>query len=526
MQWAHWFAGMLDTRPDDRMYDCLPMYHSVGGIVATGALLVNGGSVVIRERFSTRDFWDDVVDTECTLFQYIGELCRFLVNAPPHPREREHRLRACCGNGLAAGVWEAFQHRFRIPRILEFYAATEANFSLYNAEGKLGAIGRVPAFLSHRFPVALVRFDAVAGAPARDVAGRCVRVAVDEAGEAISRITDDGTAPQERFDGYSDAAASDQKVLRDVFAPGDRWYRTGDLMRKDAQGFFYFVDRVGDTVRWKGENVSMAEVGDAVAGCAGVREAVAFGVAVPGADGRAVMAAVVAEPGFDLGAFRDHAAARLPGVRAAAFCAHRRRDRRDGDVQADEGRTRPRWIRSVGDERCLVRSRSRYAGVRARGRGAVRADSGGCGALLSRGPARPTAYAVDPASTVSVTPVMLRALSPSRNSTAFATSSGSARRRSAARRTTRSCCRSGSPSVMSVSMNPGATAFTVMPSLPTSRASARVKPTRDALLAPYTESPLNPVAATIDATLTIRPAPSDIIGADDVLGQQDSAKRC
>src|SRR5271170_1070298 len=141
MQWTHWFAGLIDTRPTDRMYNCLPMYHSIGGVVATGAVLVGGGSVAIRERFSASRFWDDIAEWNCTLFQYIGELCRYLVNSPPHPREVGHHLRLCCGNGLRKDVWEELQHRFRIPQILEFYAATEGSFSLFNCEGKPGAIG-------------------------------------------------------------------------------------------------------------------------------------------------------------------------------------------------------------------------------------------------------------------------------------------------------------------------------------------------------------------------------------------------
>ncbi len=157
LQWSLWFAGLLDTGPDDRMYDCLPMYHSIGGVVATGALLVRGGSVVIREKFSASQFWNDVTDWDCTLFQYIGELARYLVDAPAHPRERKHRLRLACGNGMRAEIWQQFQSRFEIPRILEFYAATEGNVSLYNVEGKVGAIGRVPPFLAHRFAPALVQ---------------------------------------------------------------------------------------------------------------------------------------------------------------------------------------------------------------------------------------------------------------------------------------------------------------------------------------------------------------------------------
>jgi fatty-acyl-CoA synthase len=312
MQWSHWFAGMMDTRSSDRMYNCLPMYHSIGGVVATGATLLKGGSVVLRERFSASHFWDDVVDWNCTLFQYIGELCRYLVNSPPHPREAEHRLRLCCGNGLRPDVWDEFKHRFRIPQILEFYAATESNFSLYNCEGKSGAIGRIPPFLSHRLPVALVKFNIKTGEPVRSEEGLCIRCAANEVGEAIGKILDDGSSSGSRFEGYTDKDASDKKVIRNAFVNGDAWFRTGDLMRKDEAGYFYFVDRVGDTFRWKGENVSTTEVADTISACIGVIEAVVYGVTVPGAEGRAGMAAVVVSQDFDLIAFWQHLAERLP----------------------------------------------------------------------------------------------------------------------------------------------------------------------------------------------------------------------
>ena len=313
LQWSFWFAGLMNTGPDDRMYDCLPMYHSIGGVVATGALLVNGGSVVIRDKFSAQNFWDDICDFDCTLFQYIGELCRYLVNAPQGSRERAHRLRLACGNGINAEVWRTFQQKFRIPRILEFYAATEGNVSLYNVEGKVGAIGRVPSFLSHRFPLALVRYDDAAGAPARDSNGFCIRCETNEAGEAIGRIA--GGSRQSggaAFEGYTSESESQKKILRDVFERGDAWFRTGDLMRKDASGFYYFVDRIGDTFRWKGENVSASEVAAAVAAFPGVAEAAVYGVAVPGNEGAAGMATLVLDHALDFAAFRAHLAALLP----------------------------------------------------------------------------------------------------------------------------------------------------------------------------------------------------------------------
>jgi fatty-acyl-CoA synthase len=293
------------------------MYHSVGGVVATGALLVGGGSVVIREKFSARQFWDDVTRLDCTLVQYIGELCRYLVNAPPHPRETRHRIRLACGNGLRADVWETFKRRFAIPHILEFYAATEGNLSLYNVEDKPGAIGRVPSFLAHRFPAAIVKFEIERGEPLRDAEGRCIRCAADEVGEAIGRI--EGAAHGARFDGYTDVQASEKKILRDVFAPGDAWFRTGDLMRKDAEGYFYFADRIGDTFRWKGENVSTSEVADAISRCPGVLDATVYGVAIPGTDGRAGMAALVVAKGFDLATLRRHVDASLPTYARPVF---------------------------------------------------------------------------------------------------------------------------------------------------------------------------------------------------------------
>jgi fatty-acyl-CoA synthase len=319
MQWGFWFAGLMNTGPDDRMYDCLPLYHSVGGVVATGAVLVRGGSVVIREKFSAHEFWDDVVNRDCTLFQYIGELCRYLANAPEQPREKQHRLRLCCGNGLRADIWQKFQDRFAIPKILEFYAATEGNVSLYNVEGKVGAIGRVPSFLAHRFPLALVKSDPAMQEPIRGESGLCVRCAAGEAGEAIGRIHDGAAHTAAEFEGYTDAEASQKKILRDVFERGDTWYRTGDLMRTDASGYFYFVDRIGDTFRWKGENVATSEVAAAITTFPGIAEAIVYGVRIPGTEGAAGMAALVVDGTLDLAELRNHLARLLPSYARPIF---------------------------------------------------------------------------------------------------------------------------------------------------------------------------------------------------------------
>jgi fatty-acyl-CoA synthase len=318
LNWGGWFAGLTGASPQDRLYDCLPVYHSVGGIVAPCSMLSAGGSVVLADRFSASAFWQDIVRWDCTLFQYIGELCRYLLKVPVSEFESQHRLRLACGNGLRGDIWQAFQARFKIPQILEFYAATEGNFSLYNVEGKPGAIGRIPPFLAHRFPAAIIRLDAELGIPARSEDGLCIPCSSGEVGEAIGRIgTADGGGG--RFEGYTDAGETEKKILRDVLVKGDAWFRTGDLMMRDASGYFHFVDRVGDTFRWKGENVATSEVNQAVVDCPGVIDATTYGVKVPGADGRAGMVAVVAGDGFDLGKLQSHLARRLPTFACPVF---------------------------------------------------------------------------------------------------------------------------------------------------------------------------------------------------------------
>jgi fatty-acyl-CoA synthase len=325
---SHAFAGVMDTRASDRMYDCLPLYHTAGGLVATGALLLRGGSVVIREKFSAREFWDDIVRWDCTCFQYIGELCRYLINSPPHPQERAHHLRLACGNGLRSDVWPQFKERFKIPKIIEFYAATEGNVSLFNFEGKEGAVGRLPWWMAARFPTKVVRFDVERQQPIRDAQGFCIECEADEPGEVIGKIMKDASKPGQRFEGYASATDTDKKVLHDVFEKGDSWFRTGDLMRKDKNGYFYFIDRIGDTFRWKGENVSTTEVEEAVGAFDGILEANVYGVAVPGRDGRAGMAAIVAKDNLNLTALREHLAQQLPEYARPVFL----RVRQDIDV--------------------------------------------------------------------------------------------------------------------------------------------------------------------------------------------------
>jgi fatty-acyl-CoA synthase len=290
---ASWKSQKLT--PNDRTYCCLPLYHSAGGMMAVGAALLSGGSLVIVRRFSAKRFWSDCTQHDVTAFQYIGELCRYLLNSPPHPDERRHQIRCAIGNGLRPEVWEPFQERFQIPRIVEFYGATEGNFALINFSGKVGAIGQFPGFLRKLVGIELVRFDIESDELVYGADGFCERCDFDEAGELLIKITE-----TTRFEGYTNDSATEKKVLRNAFEEGDAYFRSGDLLRLDAEGFFFFVDRIGDTFRWKGENVATSEVAEVISAAAGIDEANVYGVEIPGTDGRAGMAALVANADFDI----------------------------------------------------------------------------------------------------------------------------------------------------------------------------------------------------------------------------------
>ncbi|HEY0301926.1 MAG TPA: long-chain-acyl-CoA synthetase, partial [Rhizomicrobium sp.] len=312
----HGFAGGLNAKASDRMYNVLPLYHSAGGVCAIGPALLAGGSVILKRRLSVSEFWDDVHRYDATLFQYIGELCRYLLNAPPSRHEHDHRIRAITGNGLRPEIWRTFQTRFAIPRIIEFYGATEGNVSMLNYDGTVGAVGRIPSYMRGILPTRIVKFDIERELPVRGPGGFCIECADDEAGEAIGKIED---APGRSFDGYSKASETQKKILHDVFKKGDAWFRTGDLLRRDRHGYFYFVDRIGDTFRWKGENVATSEVAEALGVVPGVHEANVYGVAIPGMDGRAGMAALVTGPGFDMAALAAALAGNLPAYARPLF---------------------------------------------------------------------------------------------------------------------------------------------------------------------------------------------------------------
>ncbi len=305
----HGFRGGLNVKAADRMYNVLPLYHSAGGVCAVGPALLTGGSVILKRKLSVSEFWDDVHRYDATLFQYIGELCRYLLNAPPAPYEHTHKIRAITGNGLRPEIWKSFQQRFAIPKIVEFYGATEGNVSMLNYDGTVGAVGRIPSYMRGIVTTRIVKFDIEHEIPVRGADGFCIECADNEAGEAIGMIANE---PGKTFDGYSKAGDSQKKVLHDVFKTGDSWFRTGDLMRRDGLGYFYFVDRIGDTFRWKGENVATSEVSEALGVVPGIKEANVYGVAIAGMDGRAGMAALVTGAGFDIGTLSGALAGNLP----------------------------------------------------------------------------------------------------------------------------------------------------------------------------------------------------------------------
>jgi fatty-acyl-CoA synthase len=313
------YTEIATIRPDDRIYCVLPLYHTAGGVIAVSMALLNGATLVLRRKFSASEFWRDCSMHGVTVFQYIGELCRYLLNRPESPEDRAHEVRCAVGNGLRPDIWAKFQDRFGIRDVREFYGATEGNFALVNLDNKVGAVGRVPPWLRRMFPVELIRYDVESETHPRDPDGRCIVCKAGEPGEAIGRISTDPRQPLGQFEGYTDASASGKKILRDVFATGDAWYRTGDLLSRDEDGYYYFVDRIGDTFRWKGENVSTNEVAEVLSVCPGVREANVYGVKLPGADGRAGMAALVADDSLSLEGLYEHVSRQLAAYARPLF---------------------------------------------------------------------------------------------------------------------------------------------------------------------------------------------------------------
>ncbi len=300
--------GIFEMEPGDVVYLTTPLYHSVGMYIGWSGTLTTGATLALRRRFSASRFWDDVHRFGATIFVYIGELCRYLLNQPRHPHERDHALRIAGGNGLRPDIWEAFQERFGIPLIREYYGATEGNSVIVNMAGRPGMVGRMIA------GARLLNCDLETGEPIRNETGYCDDVSEGETGLLVSPIH--AAAP---FDGYADGAATKKKILEGVFSSGDQYFNTGDLLTLHEDGWLSFADRVGDTYRWKGENVSTNEVAEILNGAPGVLETNVYGVEVPGADGRAGMASVNCGPDFEIDAFAAFACANLAAYQRPIF---------------------------------------------------------------------------------------------------------------------------------------------------------------------------------------------------------------
>uniref|UniRef100_A0A9J8AJE6 Very long-chain fatty acid transport protein n=1 Tax=Cyprinus carpio carpio TaxID=630221 RepID=A0A9J8AJE6_CYPCA len=277
--------------PDDVVYCCLPLYHSAGNIVGVGQCLLHGLTVVIRRKFSASRFWDDCVKYNCTVVQYIGEICRYLLSQPVRPSESCHQVRVAMGNGLRPNVWEDFMKRFNIKRIGEFYGATECNCSLANMDNKVGACGFNSVILPSVYPIRLLRADEDTMELIRDSQGLCVPCKPGEPGIIVGRINPHD--PLRRFDGYANQEATNKKISHNVFKKGDSVYVSGDLMVMDEFGYVYFRDRGGDTFRWRGENVSTTEVEGILSSLLKHTDVAVYGVSVPGVEGKAGMAAIV-----------------------------------------------------------------------------------------------------------------------------------------------------------------------------------------------------------------------------------------
>lgn len=307
--------GLTDQ---DKVYIPLPLYHATGGAVAQGPALGAGACIVVPPQFSASQYWFHIATFKCTATCYVGELWRYLVNRPVSDEERSTSLRVIIGNGLRSDIWPHLSKRFGIREVIEFYGASEGQLGCNNFCGRAGACGYLPPRVREQLDIwTLLDFDFEQDQEWRDPStGRCRRAAPGAVGLAVSPLL----AP---FRGYTDNAASDKKGLRDVFRAGDLWYNTGDLLRIDHEGFIFFVDRVGDTFRWRGENVSTNEVCEVVSGCDGIAEANVYGVSVPGAEGRAGMVALsfveTAGVAATLEQLYAHCVSRLPAFARPLF---------------------------------------------------------------------------------------------------------------------------------------------------------------------------------------------------------------
>ena len=309
---ALWGSGGFGMRlkASDTLYCGLPLYHTNALTVALSGVLSAGATLGLGRSFSASRFWDEVIRYDATAFVYIGDICSYLLNQPEKDTDRQHRVRVIAGNGLRPDIWDEFTTRFNIPRVFEFYGASEGNTGFVNVFNIPKTAGICPT------PVAFVEYDPESGEPVRDKKGRLRRVRRGEPGLLLSKVTN-----IQPFDGYTDAEATEKKLVRNAFRDGDVWFNTGDLMRPQGWRHAAFVDRLGDTFRWKGENVATTDVEAALSEDPAVEAVTVFGVEVPGTDGRAGMAALVCSEGteFDGKSLANTVNERLPSYAVPLF---------------------------------------------------------------------------------------------------------------------------------------------------------------------------------------------------------------
>ena len=300
----------IDATPMDIYYCCLPLYHGAAATSVTSTALASGGAIYVRRKFSVSKFWQEIVEYNITVVQYIGEICRYLLNkslAPP-----QHNLRAMMGAGLTEKTWQQWLDKFGDVNIYEGWGSTEANTNLINLDNFVGSCGRIGDWQKTNF--SLLKYDVENDCHVRDENGFCVLAKPDEIGEGVGLIVQDPDIGVGKFEGYTVPEENERKILRNVYRKGDMYWSSGDLLRYDENQYFYFVDRIGDTFRWKSENVSTQEVAQILSSYPGIELINIYGVKVPEHEGRAGMAAIVMQEGFelDLYAFYEFVKQHLP----------------------------------------------------------------------------------------------------------------------------------------------------------------------------------------------------------------------
>ncbi|XP_023963716.2 long-chain fatty acid transport protein 6 isoform X2 [Chrysemys picta bellii] len=302
---------------DDTVYITLPLYHSAASLLGIGGCIELGATCVLRKKFSCSQFWSDCKKYNVTVIQYIGELCRYLCNQPVKEREKDHKVRLAVGNGVRSDVWREFLGRFGDIKMCEFYGATEGNICFMNHTGKIGSVGRTNFFYKLFFPFDLIKYDFKKDEPIRNRHGWCEKVKKGEVGLLISKVN-----AKNPFFGYAGSKKhTEKKLLSEVFKKGDIYFNTGDLMVQDQENFLYFWDRIGDTYRWKGENVATTEVSDVIGMLDFIQEANVYGVSVPDHEGKVGMVSVILKPNksLDLEQMYEQVVTYLPGYACPLF---------------------------------------------------------------------------------------------------------------------------------------------------------------------------------------------------------------